>query len=658
MKKIIPLFLLLCLLCGCSQPAAQETPNTAPATEAVTLPATEPTEVPETTVFQEETVELAAVNAHAFRSSKEKPAVAVMDHRTAAFLLTEYPDKDYSRKFTRVQLVDLHTDRLRTETLLEGAFDAMPYCAAGYLGLMEPETLEVTILDKSLNTVLTFRAGGKDGVLSDDLSSYYFLRGGGICVQDTATEEFTTLEVEFDLAFHELLGYDREDNVLLVSAFTGSYTNATCIGAVDLETGTFLLLARNTGVGALSDGGIVLEEIHMAGVSSNVYYAHWTDGQLQKLPEFLLNGKEYGTWHISGTDYVCRTTYDKIQNVDVVEFELFRLGDTVSVCSLQEELDGAKISRMYPLPDGNLLAVEIGSRGYRTYLICPDLLEFTDTDLAAESGPVLLDAELAENKSDENQWEIPADLTQVRERADELEEEYGITILLSGQCAEPAQASGMTITTTDQAELRNEAEAIDEALDILSEVLQLYPEDFFHQFRNDSGESGLLVMLVEDFESDMNIIGVAFQLGQWYPVAVDITCGEVKSTLCHEIWHATEFRIQSLSAVALDLGAWMNCNPVGFQYSGNMSPSYIRDTQYTYFFGDPKEDVYFIDPYGKINGYEDRARLMEYIMCSDWHSKQILEYPAMRAKLQILCDAIRQVFDTEQWENVHWERFF
>ena len=70
------------------------------------------------------------------------------------------------------------------------------------------------------------------------------------------------------------------------------------------------------------------------------------------------------------------------------------------------------------------------------------------------------------------------------------------------------------------------------------------------------------------------------------------------------------------------------------------------------------EDVEAVKGIAKVNAYEDRARLMEYVMCSDLHAEQMLAYPAMAAKLQILCDAIRTAFDTQNWETVHWERFF
>ena len=65
-----------------------------------------------------------------------------------------------------------------------------------------------------------------------------------------------------------------------------------------------------------------------------------------------------------------------------------------------------------------------------------------------------------------------------------------------------------------------------------------------------------------------------------------------------------------------------------------------------------------MDPYGKTKGQEDRARLMEYVMCTDWDAEQMMEHPVLKSKLRLLTDAIREVFDTDDWTDVRWERFF
>ena len=653
MKKMILLALLTCLLCGCTR-------TSGPASTVTTVPAeTEILDASQTTAPTEGPVELKAVNAHSFRTSKERPAVVVLDCRTAAFMTTEYRNKDYSKKWTRIQLVDLYTDTQKEELFLEGTYTPLLSCGApGHLALMAPETLDVIVLDTQLQEVLRFRAEDAEGVLTGEFDRYYYTRGSQLYVQALNTGTTGPVSVEYDLTFHEVLDYDAEENILLVSAYSGTYTDNLCVAAVDLDTAQLLLLYQNVTGGRMSGQGILLEQENLEELNADVSYGTWSDGTLHTLPDFLVNNLHYAAWHVAGTDYVCRITYDEVQSTSIENVQLLRLGETVEVCSLQEELAGVKISQIYALPDGNLLALEVTGRGYRPYLICPELLEFADAGMEVDRGDPLVNQELLVQLTGVTEDILPEDLSQVRQKADVLEGKYGVTILLSNQCTPALEASGRTIITTDLAGLADEAGAIDQALDELDKVLGLYPEDFFRQFRNDGGERGLLVLLVEDFAGDRNVIGLSYGMGQWYPIAVDITSGQVGSTYCHEIWHATENRIHDLNKTALDLEAWANCNPADFQYSGNMTNSYIEDTKYTYFMGVPSDGVYFVDPYAKVNDHEDRARLMEYVMYSDLHARMMLQYPAMRAKLQLLCAAIRQTFDTDQWGSVHWERFF
>lgn len=652
MKKIIALLLLTCLLCGCVHTAEPTTVVTENAAIPTTAEPTEQTQVP----FIQEEVALDPVNKLSFCKTSESPTVAVLDARTAAFLTEEYVNKDFSKRYTRIRVLDLHMDALRGETLLDGEFALLEHCGAeGYLGLTIEEEDRILILDADLQEVLNFQTEAMDGVLSPDLSSYYYIWGSRLYCQNTDTGVSALYEASHDLLLDEIWGFDPNENVLLVSVFEDTYTANLCMGAIDLDNGAFSLLYRGITAGKMGDGGVVLENKHEDLLSSDLYYGDWKDAELKILMDFLPNDMFYASWHIGGTDYVCRFAYDTT-GVDIVEFRLYRLGETAEVCSLQSAFKGAKLNGTWALSDGNLLAVAVSSRGYQPYIICPDQLEFETAELEITQGNPLVDRTILENYHREPVFDLPENMAQVRAKADELEKTYGITILLSNQCALAASYCDMPIVTTDGAGLHDEVGAIEEALKWLEDVLQMYPEDFFRQFRNEAGERGLLVLLVEDIEPGSNVIGVSYGMGQWYPIAVDITSGQVRSTYAHEIWHATENRINDVDEGALDLEAWEALNPAGFRYTG-YTDDYMWDTQYTYFYGDAKEEVYFVDPYGKTKGQEDRARLMEYVMCADWHGEKMMEHPVLRAKMQLLCDAIREAFDTSTWGELHWERF-
>ena len=641
--------MLACLLCGCAA-YAEQTPETAAPQETTAPPTTE--------AFVQVETELEAVNKLDFQKSNVRPTVAVLDHRTAAFLTRAYKNKDYSVPYTNVRVTDLHMDAVRKEVLLEGAYTVMEHCgASGLIALAQTEEDRILVLDRDLNTVLDFRSEVLDGVLTRDLRDYFYIWGSRLYCQNVATGEAVLYEGSRELLLDAILGYDEQENILLVSAFADNFTIDLCVCAMDLDDGTLLLLYRDAPNGNLAMDGICLESPVSEKMCSDVYFGDWQNSALYMLPEFLVNNMDYATWHIGNSDYLCKFTYDTAQKVEIVDFQLFRLGDPVEVCSLQEYLKGAKITEIFALPGGDLLALASSASGYQTYLICPDQLEFVPAELEIQEAAQLVDSTILENYDAETFTELPETLAAVRAQADALEETYGVTILISSQCDLAASYCEMPITTTDEAGFFNESASIAAALHAVEETLKLYPDDFFRQFRNEAGQRGLLILLVEDIASDLNTIGVSYGMGQWYPVAVDISCGQVKSTLCHEIWHATENRINDVDVYALDTDAWDDCNPVGFSYTGAANAGYMNDTQYTFFYGNPGEEVYFVDPYGKTKPQEDRARLMEYIMSEDAHSAKMMEHPALKAKLEILCNAIREAFDTSAWDAVHWERF-
>lgn len=46
---------------------------------------------------------------------------------------------------------------------------------------------------------------------------------------------------------------------------------------------------------------------------------------------------------------------------------------------------------------------------------------------------------------------------------------------------------------------------------------------------------------------------------------------------------------------------------------------------------------------------------MEYFMVHEDEAGLLIESPAIRQKLQFMCDAVRNNFDTTGWSAVRWE---
>ena len=654
LKRLLCFLLAGILLAGCQNPVGKPAESTAP---VVTTQAAEEATVPTTLPA----VELQAVNKLSFRASKESPEICAVDNRTAVFLTSVYADGDFSARNTLVQVLDLHTDTVIAENTFEGAFSVLTAeGCGGSFALYNEQTREIRVLDRMLKPVLSFEAAVFSGVLTPDLDSYYYIWGSSLYCLDTASGEGQRVELDRELSLVEILGFDSAENILLVNAFVNPYTVGTCPSAIDLDTNEIILLRSGPTGGSLTENGACLEVYNAELRNADLILAPWDGDNLYSLPAFLSNDNDYSTWCIPGTDYIYRLSYDKADKTSVVKAELFRVGEKLSVCQLPDSLNTKKINETVALPDGNLLAVSVTRRGYQPYLICPQQLEFTHVaTLEKEQTSYVDEAVFEEYRQSAVVEEVPEQLQQVRQTADDLENQYGVTILMSNQCAAAVQSSSKEITTTNNAGMGDDESLwIGNALTELDAALELYPEGFFHQFRNDAQERGVLILLVEDIADELNVIGICYQMGDWYIVAIDITSGEVMSTACHELWHATEFKITTEKPHLLGYTEWDACNPEGFLYSYNTTESYIYDTENTLFNYEKDADIYFIDPYAKTNPLEDRARLMEYTMCSKSYARKIASIPALRKKLEILSDAVRQVFDTTGWDVPYWERYF
>lgn len=250
---------------------------------------------------------------------------------------------------------------------------------------------------------------------------------------------------------------------------------------------------------------------------------------------------------------------------------------------------------------------------------------------------------------------VAESLQQARQYADELEAEYGVRILLSVQCRETAALCDHAITLTDTMGQSEELSAVNAALSALKRSLSLYPEGFFAQFKNGMGEGGVRILLIEQIESNYGAIGCTYENGIWQNIALDVRTGEgMDSIICHEIWHATENHILTKDYSAILPDEWNTLNPEGFEYYWDAT--LVNDAHEWTLYSGNIANVYFVDSYACVDEKEDRARIMEYFMTHDDEAELLIQSPAIRKKLELMCRAIRSTFDTSSWENVRWER--
>ena len=380
----------------------------------------------------------------------------------------------------------------------------------------------------------------------------------------------------------------------------------------------------------------------------DVLYA--SEGRYYRADAALLHADEADILPVFGSAYLLGVAQDTT---------LYRLESGISACLLQAEQLGGALRNAVWLPEQVLVGCVYGGGTFHLTAIDPAQLTFTQvSDGIAVDDPMAVDTALTEVYWNSlNGQPLPATLQEARDYADQLEERYGVTILLSAQGQEACEAVwDAVVTTTDQWPLEDEPYAIARTLEALDRALALYPEGFFRQMRNTMGEGGVRFIPVGHIENDVNAVGLTYETYGWQNIYIDVTLGTFESVICHEIWHATEGVISYRDWVSFDPGNWSVCNPEGFFYNEDVEDADPNPSRWTFNYEMDAQNVYFVDAYARTNAKEDRARIMEYVMANEDLAGALMQSPYITQKLEIMCQAIRNSFDTSTWGDLRWER--
>lgn len=557
---------------------------------------------------------------------------------------------DYESDRTTVQIVDVKRDRLEAERRLDGAWTmAEETFQDGRLAFYkwdDSTQMVYRFLNAKLEDAGEFRPAEPGGVLSHDGASYYYLSGTALYRQDTATGDTLLVKLEANLRFAFTGEYHPTENVLELWCMLSPYSSECGMALVDLDSGKCLMLQDTVQGMSFTEYGISLRSFKEE-ESCDLRYAA-EDGTYRLATELGDTAMELEM--IEGSQYAYRSGGDGGGQ------ELYRLGQTVGHCAM----DGGMELNSCWLPEAQVLVNVLYRQSSGSYVLTavdPAKLTFETCSAAEETpSPMTVDQSIPQVYWGELAGgELPDNMQELRHYADRLEEKYSVSIRLSSQCAQPCQASGEEIVTTDQAGLDDEVGAIYQALEALDRTLALYPDGFFAQFRTELGEGGVQFLPVADFHMDYSVIGLSFESPLWHYVAYTVNAGAPEELLCHEIWHATEDRLTSLQWDAIDSEAWAACNPKGFTYYEDYDTAMSEADGDWLFFGSG-QDVHFVDNYSTMNAREDRARIMEYIMGSDDFADELAAQPAIRRKLTLMVEAVRSGFDTTGWGTPRWER--
>lgn len=553
-----------------------------------------------------------------------------------------------------LEIINVYTNEVEATTIKGHTMELVPQkFNDGAILLAEPDSGKFFVYDQKLVMKRAFSAPNLDGFFTYDRSSYYYVEDALLYRMKVADGSKEPVVLDRELRLESLLSIHHEQHLLVAKVYLSDHGTECGIAVIHGDTGKVLLLRDDLTHVWLSEDMFYGVEMNSAGLSYDVYYGDLGTGQVLRIPTEQLYAGSVTYSVIPGTHYLLwrlapdngeRSTviYDLANGAVAADMNAYDFCTAAfSVIYLEQE---NLLMGYYSIKEEQTEPSDIPPKEtFHLVLINPEKLTF---------GPgATPEVSQWQERVDETAVEtdavaLPEVLSDVRLQADVLEKKYGIEILLGGEAAGTCAHSAYTIA------LNEEPDRIVGALEQLDAALGLYPQNFWKQLQNGAGEGGLSICLTGKIKGGLNPVGFTQMCRERYELVLDITLLEsLDMTIHHELWHAVEMY---LSTDSFDEQQWSACNPEGFTYSGSYNKNYLQLTQWT-FTGGAGGETFFVDPYSRINSREDRATIMEAVMTG--LGDTIRTIPALKAKLQIMADAMRAGFDTTGWTDVFWEQY-
>lgn len=557
---------------------------------------------------------------------------------------------DYEAGVTTLWFADMADDAIICEAKLKGTWALKEQTFAdGRFALCNRDTNTWKFMSAELMEISSVQTENADGFFSYAADKYYYLSDNVLCVQDIKSGEKGAVPLSPDLRLLYISAFDNKSGLIAAQFFLSPYSSECGTAIIDIAAGRPVMLQKDRYQAYFTPNGIRLMYFDSDAMAYSFLYSG-SDGRAMLADSGIFIDAGGDIYSVADSPYVIGIIGGKTT--------LYSMDNEIKACSLAESgIAGEMYNSCYLYDAGVLVGAAYHGGEFRFYAADVNALEFEYVADAAETAsPFTVDESLAQAY-----WTADAgagvaeSLQQARQYADELEAEYGVRILLSVQCREAAALCDHAITLTDTMGQSEELSAVNAALGALKRSLSLYPEGFFAQFKNGMGEGGVRILLIEQIESNYGAIGCTYENGIWQNIALDVRTGEgMDSIICHEIWHATENHILTKDYSAILPDEWNALNPEGFEYYWDAT--LVNNAHEWTLYSGNIANVYFVDSYACVDEKEDRARIMEYFMTHDDEAELLIQSPAIRKKLELMCRAIRSTFDTSSWENVRWER--
>lgn len=650
-RKLSAALLAVLMLCGCVQePPAPSTNPTSPS--GTTAPPTRPTQPEDTQPTTEPPITeppvitppptLKPVTHLKCTTWKTYPDLLSLGGGIVLASRNYYSDEK-NRIVNTLELIDVYNDKLLATVNNDSSREAvMQSFPDGFVVIADTRTSTMFVYDNALALSTSFQVPNTNGFFSYDRCNYYFVENETLYRMDVATGNRGRMALQTELHLESLLGIHPTEDLLVARVHLSPYTTDYALALINVKNGKLRMLTDDlTHMWFTGD--------HFYGVEMNdnvygydVYWGRLSGGDVQRITTDKLGGDTVGYNLLPGSHLLLRRKAPEEGQWNTTIFDLAN-GGVAADMDAYDFID-ALFFPTYLSEEQLILGLSKDGYFYDPVIIDPKALTFGD-GVEPEVVPwdPVVDTEIVQNYG--QLPKLPEALKDAGKLADEIKETYGITILLGSQVADPCAFTGC------KAQINEDAAQITAALNTLKTELAKYPSDFFTQLQ-DSAENGELVFcLTGTIEEPVDSVGVTrWNRGHCY-LTVDVTAADMEKTIHHEIWHGVEML---LPTDAFDPALWNVFLPNNYRYYGKYDKGYEELTPWTYTGGAGKKS-YFVSPYARINVYEDRACIMEYVMTGQ--ASELMEAAMLKAKYQIICDTLRRHFDSDGWSNVFWEQY-
>ena len=236
-------------------------------------------------------------------------------------------------------------------------------------------------------------------------------------------------------------------------------------------------------------------------------------------------------------------------------------------------------------------------------------------------------------------------LAQSRQTAQAMGERHGVKITFR---EENNRTSGVNYSSHPD----YRSDMYNKALRELERAMKELPEDFLKKVGRLTDAGRLEIRLLDDYDPDQKTSRATgyIDVADGNAAVCVSMCGDIQEIFYHELFHLMEVQFMNDGD---GFKNWDELNPENFTYVNSYADYYegkLNSSSYL-----SQGSNFFADAYGLVSPREDRAQVFLYA-CLDGESGRFSS-PGMQAKLNMVCQVIREYISLGDEEMLLWEQY-